>query len=376
MKTIDIRVGGHQTLVMQMLVIRQRFGSIRKILPSNQSMSTARQARSKSVAPSEPSSPDRPLFPTSARATSLRRRRLLAGPSTSTYRPDVRPEVRSCQVWTIAWKWRNFALRLYTVFRALQYKRMYVIYMNLAKMFLHNQIIGEGENRKEVDVMKQNSLNAKMIQSRREAKAPRISMDPIFRVIWNAKERCKEVATYQMDKPGKQPPRLDPAICAHPESSLEAKGNSSKTEQGKWFICVMCQTRWIRRSLKQPAGTPKDDNRLDFGCHIGQTYDFVFTNHFSYCRWAVETFDIDPSSDSHKSLTKLVLYTKHRMIEEGEETQPAASSSQETKPKNQHKKRTIEPEIADMDTEVLDPVKVLVPGGEDSDSFTDWTQAN
>ena len=376
MKTTDIRVGGHRMLVKQISMIQQLFGSIRKILLSNQLMSNAHQARSKSVTTSEPSSPDRPLFPTSARATSLRRRRLLKGPSTSTFRPEVRPEIRKCQVWTLAWKWRNFALRLYTVFQALRYKQMYAIYMDLAKSFLYNQIVGEGENMKEVDVAKQTFTTAKMIQSKREAKAPRISMDPIFRIIWNARERCKEVATYKMDKPGKHPPRVDPAICAHPEGSMEPKGNNSKTEQGKWFICVMCQTRWIRRSLKQSEGIPKDEDRLDFGCHIGQRYDYVYTNQFSYCRWAMRTFDADPSNDLNKNLKRLSEYTQHRMSAEGVEIETEATPKQETKPKSQPKKRSIEPEIADMETEVADPAKVLVPGEEDSDSLTDWTQAN
>ena len=65
------------------------------------------------------------------------------------------------------------------------------------------------------------------------------------------------------------------------------------------------------------------------------------------------------------------------MSEDGVETGNATSSAQETKPKNpatvQPKKRTIEPEIADM---IVDPVQVLVPAEDDSDSFTDWTQAN
>ena len=263
----------------------QRFGSIRKILLSNQLMSTSRPIRSKSVDTSETSSPDRPLFPTSGRATSAHRRRRLVGPSTSTYRPEASPEIRTCESRTIVYKWHSFALRLYTVFRVLSFKSMYTFYLGLAKRFLHNQIIGSGENRVEVDVVKTTFLKAKMIQSKREAKvAAPISMDPIFRIAWNPKAHCKEVATYKMDKPGKHPPRVDPAICAHPESSLEICGNNSKTEKGQWFLCAMCQTRWIRHSLKQPVGVPNDDHRLNFGCHIGQRYDYVYANHFGYCR--------------------------------------------------------------------------------------------
>ena len=64
------------------------------------------------------------------------------------------------------------------------------------------------------------------------------------------------------------------------------------------------------------------------------------------------------------------------MSAEGVEIEIEATPKQETKPKSQPKKRSIEPEIADMETEVADPAKVLVPGEEDSDSLTDWTQAN
>ena len=96
----------------------------------------------------------------------------------------------------------------------------------------------------------------------------------------------------------------------------------------------------------------------------------------------METSEADKTVDNHSHLAKLAQYTKHRMSEDGVETENASSSSstQETKPKNpaptQNKKRTIEPEIAEMEAEVVDPVQVLVPAGEDSDSFTDWTQAN
>ena len=63
------------------------------------------------------------------------------------------------------------------------------------------------------------------------------------------------------------------------------------------------------------------------------------------------------------------------MSETDVEVEQAASSSQETKFKRQvpvqNKKRTIEPEITNM---IVDPVQVLVPAGDDSD--TDWTTAN
>ena len=63
------------------------------------------------------------------------------------------------------------------------------------------------------------------------------------------------------------------------------------------------------------------------------------------------------------------------MSETSAEVEQAASSSQETKVKRpvpvQNKKRTIEPEITNM---IVDPVQVLVPAGDDSD--TDWTTAN
>ena len=270
-------------LVKQMLMNRQCFGSIRKILLSIQHMSTIRPVRSKSVDPNEISSPERPLFPTSGRATSAHRRRRLVGPNTSTFRPEASPEIRTCESRTIAYKWRTFALRLYTVFQVIAAKSDYLFYLSLAKKFLYNQIIGSGENRAEVDIFKSTFSKAKMIQNKREAKvsAP-ISMDPIFRIVWNPKARCNEVATYKMDKPGKHTPTVDPAICAHPEGFLEVRGNNTKTEKGQWFLCAMCQTRWIRHSLKQPAGVPNDDHRLNFGRHIGQRYDYVYANHFSY----------------------------------------------------------------------------------------------
>ena len=167
-------------------------------------MSTPRTSRSKSVTTGHTSSPEHPLFPISGRATSVPRRRRLVGPSTSIYRPDVRPPVSTWTAKSLEWKWYHLALRLYTVFQALHYQNMQKFYMVLMKRFLPNQTIGSGDNRVELDIAKQTQSTAKMIQSKGEpASHHLIKKDPIFRVIWNKKLNCKEVATYPLLPPGK-----------------------------------------------------------------------------------------------------------------------------------------------------------------------------
>ena len=100
--------------------------------------------------------------------------------------------------------------------------------------------------------------------------------------------------------------------------------------------------------------------------------------------------ETDPAVDNSPHLAKLAQYTasKTKTVvniniypkseREAIAVNPYPDPEQEARLKRvqegKSKKRSIEPEIADMETEIVDAAKVLVPTGDDSDS--EWTQAN
>ena len=100
----------------------------------------------------------------------------------------------------------------------------------------------------------------------------------------------------------------------------------------------------------------------------------------------METSEADPTVDNNAHIAKLAQYTANRVKDNvdpasyprNKQSDDATDQKQETKLKkdqqSKSKKRTIEPQIVDMETEIVDPVQVLVPQGDDSD--TDWTTAN
>ena len=100
----------------------------------------------------------------------------------------------------------------------------------------------------------------------------------------------------------------------------------------------------------------------------------------------METSEADPIVDNNAHIAKLAQYTANRVQDNVDPTSyprdhqsdAATQQKQETKLKQiqegKSKKRNIETHIVDMETEVVDPVQVLVPQGDDSD--TDWTTAN
>ena len=119
------------------------------------------------------------------------------------------------------------------------------------KKFLENQMLLYGENRLEVDIAKQTLSTAKMIQNKGETTSnPLILKDPIFRVIWNKRLNCREVATHPLWPPGKKTPVVDPELCAHPEQSMLPYGNGAKSDKGHLQSPHSVALQELRRNVR------------------------------------------------------------------------------------------------------------------------------
>ena len=77
--------------------------------------------------------------------------------------------------------------------------------------------------------------------------------------------------------------------CPHPDHRMKMRGNKSATEKpqnGVWWICLDCRSRWYRYL----DGTSKEQTESDImhgGVHRGKTYQQILYEYPQYANWAV-----------------------------------------------------------------------------------------
>jgi hypothetical protein len=80
---------------------------------------------------------------------------------------------------------------------------------------------------------------------------------------------------------------MDPAMCAHQDEDLLARGN--KVQQ--WWTCKKCLSRWERlesSEVTSKTAEPQDQDLVTFGKHSGSTYLEVYQKDQPYCTWISE----------------------------------------------------------------------------------------
>lgn len=113
---------------------------------------------------------------------------------------------------------------------------------------------------------------------------------------------------------------MDPAMCQHPADKMRARAN--KTD--KWWICTACLSRWDRLDTTELNLTqgPQDLNVLNFGKHMGSSFQEVWIQDRRYCEWILQTAE---NGDSSKEIHQFAQYLQQKRIEETYEMDPESA---------------------------------------------------
>jgi hypothetical protein len=101
---------------------------------------------------------------------------------------------------------------------------------------------------------------------------------------------------------------MDPALCQHPESDMQSRGNAKNS----WWHCAKCMSRWERTDVALVNTQTQEPNSMDlvtFGRHMGKTYEQVLQDP-QYCKWVLETVE-QGESVSNLNLRRLGDYIHH-----------------------------------------------------------------
>ena len=108
---------------------------------------------------------------------------------------------------------------------------------------------------------------------------------------------------------------MDPFMRQHPVDMMKTRGNKN----GKWWTCLLCQSRWKRLPLPPlSAGPQTDDELMSFGKHSHLNFKTVYETKAEYVQWILMTVETgeDPSPQMRRFAKYAIARETARVVPE------------------------------------------------------------